>query len=423
VSSSHELSRQAAYDARIAAANLTRLRDQFPILATRIKGKPLVYLDNAATTQKPRSVIRTVERFYAEECSNVHRGLHRLSAEATRAFENARNKVCRLIGARRREEIVFTSGTTAAINLVAYSFGSRAVGRDDEIIVTEMEHHSNLVPWQMLCERNGARLRVVPVNDAGELIVDEMLPMFGPRTRILCLTHTSNALGTRNPVEQIVALAHEHGVPVLIDGAQAMAHEQVNVAELGCDFFAFSGHKMFGPTGIGVLYGRAEMLAEMPPFLGGGEMIHTVSFDGTTYKDPPYRFEAGTPDIAGAIGLGAAVDFSESLDMEAVASHGRELLDYATRRLLEIPGVRLIGTAREKASIISFVIDGVHPHDVGTALDFEGVAVRAGHHCAQPLMERFGVPATVRASLACYNTRGEVDALIDAVHKAIEVLG
>jgi len=423
VSSSREFSRQPASHARSPAGDLSRLREEFPILATRINDKPLTYLDNAATTQKPRAVIDAVERYYTRECSNVHRGLHRLSAQATQAFEDARDKLCRFLGARRREEIVFTSGTTGAINLVAHSFGGRVVGRHDEVIVTRMEHHSNLVPWQLLCDRTGARLRVLPVNDAGELVVDELAPLFGPRTRILCLAHTSNALGTRNPVERIVELAHDHGVPVLIDGAQAVAHERVDLDSLGCDFFAFSGHKMFGPTGIGVLYGRAELLAEMPPFLGGGEMIHTVSFDGTTYKDPPYRFEAGTPDIAGAIGLGAAVEFLEGLGMEAVAAHDRELLDYATRRLREIPRLRLVGTAREKTAIISFTIDDIHPHDVGTALDFEGVAVRAGHHCAQPLMEYFGLPATVRASLACYNNRDDVDALVDAVHKAIEVLG
>jgi cysteine desulfurase/selenocysteine lyase len=423
VSSSRELSPRSAPRTRGPAADLSRLREEFPILATRVNDKPLTYLDNAATTQKPRVVIDAVERYYARECSNVHRGLHRLSAQATRAFEDARDKLCRFVGARRREEIVFTSGTTGAINLVAHSFGGRVVGRDDEIIVTRMEHHSNLVPWQLLCERTGARLRVLSINAAGELVVDELASMFGPRTRLLCVAHTSNALGTRNPVEQIVELAHDQGVPVLIDGAQAMAHERVDLESLGCDFFAFSGHKMFGPTGIGVLYGRAERLAEMPPFLGGGEMIHTVSFDGTTYKDPPERFEAGTPDIAGAIGLGAAVDFLEGLDMAAVAAHDRELLDYATRRLLEVPRLRLVGTARKKTAIISFTIDGVHPHDVGTALDFEGVAVRAGHHCAQPLMEYFGLPATVRASFACYNNRDDVDALVDAVHKAIEVLG
>jgi len=400
-----------------------KLREDFPILGRRVHSKPLVYLDNAASTQKPRAVIDAVERYYSAYYSNVHRGLHKLSSESTEAFEAARSKVQRFIGARDRKEIVFTSGTTGAINLVAQAFGQRFVGEGDEILITQMEHHSNIVPWQLLCERAGAKLRFVPIDDAGELILEEYDALLGPRTRLVALTHTSNALGTRNPLEPIVRMAHERGVPVLIDGAQAVAHEKTDVAALDCDFFAFSGHKMFAPTGIGVLYGKREILEQMPPFLGGGEMIRSVTLERSTYKDPPYRFEAGTPDIAGAIGLGFAVDYLESVGMDRIAAHDDELLDYATRRLQEIPRLRLIGTAKDKSSIVSFVLHEIHPHDVGTVIDLEGVAVRAGHHCAQPVMERFEVPATVRASLACYNTREDVDALVAGIHRVIEVLG
>jgi cysteine desulfurase/selenocysteine lyase len=403
--------------------DVERLREEFPILRSTVRGKPLVYLDNAATTQKPRPVIEAVHRFYSEDCSNVHRGVHRLSERATLAFEGAREKVRRFIGAAEPSEIVFTSGTTGAINLVARSFGSRFVGRDDEILISHLEHHSNIVPWQLVCEQAGARLRVVPVNDDGELILDAFDDLLGDRTRLVCVTHTSNAVGTRVPLERIIDRARARGVPVLVDGAQAMAHGKVDVRKLDCDFFAFSGHKMFGPTGIGVLYGKAEKLEHMPPFLSGGEMIRNVTFEKTTFKEPPYRFEAGTPDIAGAIGLGAAVDWLERVDIERVAAHDRELLGYATERLREIPRVRLTSASPRRSSILSFVVEGLHAHDVGTALDIEGVAVRAGHHCAQPLMERFGVPATVRASLACYNTREEIDRMAAALRKAIEVLG
>jgi cysteine desulfurase/selenocysteine lyase len=403
--------------------DVEQLRGDFPILRSTVRGKPLVYLDNAASTQKPRTVIEAVERYYTAECSNVHRGLHRLSERATQSFEAARDKIQRFVGAADRREIVFTSGTTGAINLVAHAFGSCFVGRDDEIVISHLEHHSNIVPWQLLCERVGAKLRVAPINDQGELIPEAFDSLLNDRTRLVCVTHTSNALGTRLPVEWIIELAHERDVPVLLDGAQAVAHAKVDVQALDCEFFAFSGHKMFGPTGVGVLYGKADWLERLPPFLGGGEMIHTVTFEKTTFKEPPQRFEAGTPDIAGAIGLGAAADYLQSVGMERIAAHERDLIRYALERLREIPRVRLIGASPHRASIVSFTVDGLHPHDLGTALDFEGVAVRAGHHCAQPLMERFNVPATVRASMACYNTREEIDVLAMAVGKAIEVLG
>jgi len=398
-------------------------RKDFPILDRTVHGKPLVYLDSAATTQKPRTVVEAVERFYARECANVHRGLHLLSADATEAFESARESVARFVGAASPNEIVFTSGTTASINLVAHSFGRTHVREGDEVLITQMEHHSNIVPWQLLCESTGATLRVVPINDDGELVLEEYEKLLGPRTRIVAVTHTSNALGTRNPLSRMIAAAHALEVPVLVDGAQAMAHEPVDVAAMDCDFFAFSGHKMFGPTGIGVLYGKYDLLDSMPPFLGGGEMIETVRFGGTTFKEPPHRFEAGTPDIAGVIGLDAAVDYLNSAGLARIAAHDRELLDYATRRLLEVPGLRLMGTAADKSAILSFNLGRIHSHDVGQWLDGDGVAVRAGHHCAQPVMERFGVPSTVRASLACYNTRDDVDALVRALEKTNEVMG
>jgi cysteine desulfurase/selenocysteine lyase len=405
------------------ALDVEAVRDDFPILGSTVRGKPLVYLDNAATTQKPRAVVEAVNRFYTRECSNVHRGVHRLSELATASFEGARDAVRRFIGAADRSEIVFTSGATAAINLVAHSFGAANVGRDDEILITHLEHHANIVPWQLLCERSGARLRVIPVDDDGRPVLDHLDRLIGDRTRIVCATHTSNALGTHVPLGTIIAEAHRRGVPVLVDGAQAMAHAAVDVRALDCDFFAFSSHKMFGPTGIGVLYGKRELLERMPPFLGGGEMIMSVSHEGTTYKEPPYRFEAGTPDIAGAAGLGAAVGYLESLGLDRIAAHEGELLRYALARLGGVPRLSLLGASPDGGSIVSFTVDGVHPHDLGTALDFEGVAVRAGHHCAQPLMERFGVSATVRASFACYNTRREVDVLVAALGRAIELLG
>ena len=398
-------------------------RDEFPIFERRVHGKPLVYLDSAATSQKPQTVIAALERFYSRECSNVHRGIHLLSAEATVAYEGVREKTARFINAASADEIVFTSGTTAAINLVAHSFGERFVRAGDELLVTEMEHHSNLVPWQLLCRRTGARLRVAGIADDGALRVDELESLIGPRTRIVAVTHTSNALGTRNPLRRIIDAAHAAGVPVLVDGAQAMAHEAVDVRELDCDLFAFSGHKMFGPTGTGVLYGKAELLEQLPPFIGGGEMIETVTLEGASFKPPPHRFEAGTPHIAGVIGLGAAIDWLDTKGLDVIARHDADLLDYATRRLSAVDRVRLVGTAADKASIVSFTVEGIHSHDVGQWLDDAGVAVRAGQHCAQPVMERFGLQATVRASLACYNTRHDIDVLVRALERTIEVLG
>jgi len=398
-------------------------RAEFPIFERTIHGRPLVYLDSAATTQKPRAVLEAIDRYYAHGCANVHRGLHTLSAEATEAFEAVRERVRSFVGAESASEIVFTSGTTAAINLVARSFGERFVRAGDEIVVTEMEHHSNLVPWQLLCDRTGARLRALPIDDAGELRVEALDAVLGQQTRLLAITHTSNALGTRPALGRIVAAARAHGVAVLVDAAQAMAHEQVDVRALDCDFLAFSGHKVFGPTGIGVLYGKRDRLAEMPPFLGGGEMIERVRIEGSTFKEPPHRFEAGTPDIAGVLGLGAAIEWLERADVVAIGRHDAAIADYATERLAALPAIRLVGTAASKGPIVSFTVAGVHPHDVAQWLDGAGVAVRAGHHCAQPAMERLGLPATVRASFACYNTRRDVDVLVEALQQTIEVLG
>ncbi len=397
------------------------LREEFPILRQSIHGKPLVYLDNAASTQKPHSVIDTLSRFYATEYANIHRGVHLLSEQATAAYEGAREKMRSFLNARDAREIVFVRGTTEAINLVARTFGRQRLGPGDEVILTEMEHHSNIVPWQLLCEETGSRIRVVPMNDAGELDLEAYERLIGPRTRIVAVTHVSNALGTRNPIRRMAEMAHAHGVPLLVDGAQGAAHDLLDVRDLGCDFYALSGHKLYGPSGIGVLYGRLEHLEAMPPYQGGGEMIRTVTFEKTTYAPPPHRFEAGTPAIAGAVGLGAAVDFLLSLGAEAIAEHERDLLEYATERLSEIRGIRLIGTARDKVSVVSFVVAGVHAHDVGTILDHEGIAIRAGHHCAQPVMDHFGVPATARASFALYNTRSEVDALVRGILKVQEV--
>lgn len=399
-----------------------RARADFPILRQPVHGKPLVYLDNAATSQKPQSVIDCEAHYYAALNANIHRGVHLLSQRATEAYEAARDTVRQFIHAARREEIVFVRGTTEAINLVAASYGQR-LRAGDEILVSEMEHHSNIVPWQLACERSGARLRVAPFDDAGELVPEAFERLLGPRTRLVAVTHVSNALGTINPIRRIVELAHSRGVPVLVDGAQAVPHLAVDVQALGCDFYAFSGHKLYGPTGVGVLYAKAALLESMPPYQGGGDMIREVRFAGTTYNDLPYKFEAGTPNIAGVIGLGAAIDYVSALGLEAIAAHEHALLAYATAQARETRGLRLIGTARDKASILSFVLDGVHAHDVGTILDAEGVAVRTGHHCAMPVMEHFGLPATVRASFACYNTHAEVDALFRAIRKAQEVFG
>jgi cysteine desulfurase/selenocysteine lyase len=400
--------------------DVERLRAEFPILSQVVHGKPLAYLDSAATSQKPRAVIEAVTRYYEHDNANVHRGVYQLAERSTALFDGARAKVARWIGAEPRE-VVLVRGTTEGINLVAQTYGRASVGPDDEILLTEMEHHSNIVPWQMLAGEKGARLVVVPVDDRGALRMDELERRIGPRTKLVAVTHVSNALGTVNPVKRIVAIAHARGVPVLVDGAQATPHLRVDVRDIGCDFYAFSGHKIFGPTGIGVLYGKAALLEQMPPWQGGGDMILSVTFERTLYNSLPYKFEAGTPDMAGAVGLGATVDWLEGLDWAAVHAHEQDLLEYGTRRLQEIPGLRLVGTAPEKAGVLSFVLEGVHPHDVGTILDREGIAVRAGHHCAQPVMKRFGVPATVRASLALYNTRGEIDALVAGLHRVREM--
>ena len=400
--------------------DVARMRQDFPILQRAVNGRPLVYLDNAATTQKPSSVIEAERHYYAHCNANIHRGVHRLSQEATDAYEAAREKVRDFIHAPRREEIVFTRGTTESINLVASSYG-QSLRAGDEILVTEMEHHSNIVPWQLLCQRSGALLRVAPIDDAGELIVEQFAALLVPRTKLVALAHMSNALGSINPVRMLVDLAHRVGAVVLVDGAQAVAHLPVDVTGMGCDFYAFSGHKLYGPTGTGVLYARTALLEAMPPWQGGGDMIRQVSFAGTTWNDLPYKFEAGTPNIAGGIGLGAAIDYVREVGLAAIATHEADLLNYASERARDFPGLTLVGTARDKGAILSFTLAGIHPHDVGTILDAHGVAVRTGHHCAMPVMERYGLPATVRASFALYNTRDEVDALFRALGKAQEM--
>ncbi|NDD29597.1 MAG: cysteine desulfurase [Proteobacteria bacterium] len=404
-----------------APFDLARIRADFPILGQLVHGKPLVYLDNAATTQKPASVIEAETRYYETENANIHRGVHLLSQIATRDYENARKKVARFLNSADATEIIFVRGATEAINLVSNSWGRKNVGKDDEIVITHMEHHSNIVPWQMLCEQTGAKLRVVPINDAGELDLEAYRAMLGERTKLVAVVHVSNALGTINPVKQMIAEAHAHGACVLVDGAQAVSHLRVDVRDLDADFYVFSGHKLFAPTGVGALYGKKALLQKMPPWQGGGDMIASVSFEKTTYNALPYKFEAGTPNIAGGIGLGAAIDYVEALGFEAIAAWEGALLEHGTKVLTAIPRVRLVGTAHEKASVLSFVVDGVHPHDIGTILDFEGVAIRTGHHCAQPVMDRFGIPATARASLAFYNTFEEIDALAAALHKVMEV--
>jgi cysteine desulfurase / selenocysteine lyase len=399
------------------AFELTHLREDFPILGQIVRGKPLVYFDNAATTQKPKSVIEAIAHFYEADNSNVHRGVHTLSQRATEAYEAARARVARFLHAARPEEIVFVRGTTEAINLAAQAYARPRLEPGDEVLLTHMEHHSNIVPWQLACEVTGANLKVAPINDAGELILEEYEKLLTPRTKLVAVTHVSNALGTVNPLPEIIRLAHGVGAKVLVDGAQAAAHVRIDVRHFDCDFYAFSGHKVYGPTGIGVLYGKYALLAAMPPYQGGGEMIRTVSFERTTYAEPPARFEAGTPHISGAIGLAAALDYLEGVGVEAVADHESALLRYATERARELPGLRIIGEAGQKAGILSFTLEGAHPHDIGTILDVEGVAIRAGHHCAMPLMKRFGIPATARASFALYNTREEVDRLIGALTK------
>ncbi len=401
--------------------DVEKVRADFPVLHQLVNGKPLVYLDNGATSQKPQAVIDELVRYYTTENANVHRGVHTLSQRATDDYEGARTKLRGLLNAADDHEIIYTRGTTEGINLVAQSYGRQNIGPGDEIIVSNMEHHSNIVPWQMLCEEKGAVLRVIPIDDTGELLMDEYERMLSPRAKLVSITHVSNALGTILPVEQIIEMAHAQGAPVLLDGAQAVPHLPVDVRKLDCDFYVFSGHKLFGPTGTGVLYGKAELLEAMPPVYGGGEMIKSVTFEKTIYNDLPYKFEAGTPNIAGAIGLGAAVDYVQSVGYEAFAAHEDELLEYGTRALESIGGLRIIGASPRKAGILSFVIDNIHPHDIGTILDAEGVAVRTGHHCAQPVMQRFQIPATARASLAMYNTKEDIDALARGIDRAIEV--
>jgi cysteine desulfurase / selenocysteine lyase len=404
-----------------SALDLDKVRKDFPILERRIHGKRLVYLDSAATSQKPQVVINAISRYYEQGNANIHRGVHFLSEEATEAHELARRTVQRFLNASDPREIIFVRGTTEAINLVAQTYGRANVQAGDEVLITAIEHHSNIVPWQILCQEKGAILKIAPINDRGEVLLDEFRNLLGPRTKIAAVTHVSNALGTVNPVQRMIEIAHSKNVPVLVDGAQAVPHLEVDVQALDCDFYAFSGHKVYGPTGIGVLYGKAHLLDAMPPYQGGGDMISSVTFEKTLYNKLPYKFEAGTPDIAGALALAVAIQYLQDLGIDKVAAHEHDLLAYATERISTIPGTRLIGTAGDKAAVLSFVLEGVHPHDIGTILDQEGVAVRTGHHCAQPIMERFGIPATVRASFALYNTREEVDAFVESVRKVREV--
>lgn len=403
--------------------DVQRVRADFPILKQLVHGKPLVYLDNAATAQKPQAVIDAEVRYYTTDNANVHRGLHTLSERATEAYEAARNKMQRFIHARDAREIVFVRGATEGINLIAQAFARPRLKPGDEIIISTIEHHSNIVPWQIVCEQSGAKLRVIPVNDRGELLQEEYEKLLGPRTRVVAITHVSNALGTINPVREMIAAAHRHGAAAVIDGAQAAPHLPIDVQDLDCDFYVFSGHKMYGPTGIGVLYGKLDLLEAMPPYQGGGDMILSVTFEKTLYNRVPFKFEAGTPNIAGALGLGVAADYLTALGQQAIGAHEQDVLAYGTEALGTVPGLRLIGTARHKTGVLSFVLDGIHPHDIGTVLDREGVAIRSGHHCAQPLMERFGVPATARASLGVYNTHEDIDRLVQALHRAVEVLG
>ncbi|NTX05181.1 cysteine desulfurase [Myxococcus sp. CA040A] len=401
--------------------DVQRVRQDFPLLHQEVRGRPLVYLDSAATAQKPQAVIDAIVRFYQHDNANVHRGVHVLSERATEAYEGARETVRGFLNARDAREIVFVRGTTEAINLVAQTYGRKHVGPGDEILITQMEHHANIVPWKMLCEQTGATLRVIPVDDRGELVLDAVDALLTEKTRILAVTHVSNALGTVNPVKELTRRAHAKGIPVLVDGAQSVTHFPVDVQDLGCDFYALSGHKLFGPTGIGVLYGRLERLEPMPPYQGGGDMILSVTMEKITYNRVPHRFEAGTPNLEGAVGLAAAIRYLQDLGLDAIAEHDRALMAYATQALESVPGLRLVGTAREKAGVLSFTLEDIHPHDVGTILDREGICIRTGHHCAQPVMQHFKLPATARASLALYNTREDVDALVRGLHKVREV--
>jgi cysteine desulfurase/selenocysteine lyase len=403
------------------AFDVERIRADFSILKLKVNGHPLVYLDNAASSQMPQPVIDRLVRYQTSEHANINRAVHYLSETATTEFEAARAKLQHFINAREEREIIFTSGTTDSINLVMHGYGRKFIKAGDEIILTTLEHHSNIVPWQMLAEETGAKIRVVPINDAGELLIDEYEKLFNAHTKFVGVMHVSNALGTINPIKQMIVFAHAHGVPVLVDGAQAVPHLQVDVQDLDCDFYAFSGHKLCGPTGIGVLYGKAAWLEKMQPFKGGGDMILSVTFEKTTYNTIPHKFEAGTPPIAAAIGLGAAVDYLSAIGMDVIAAHELDLLNYATEQINRMPGVRIIGTAEHKAAVLSFAVDGVHPHDIGTLLNQEGIAVRTGHHCAQPVMQRFKVPATSRASFAFYNTLAEVDALIAGIRTVQKV--
>jgi cysteine desulfurase/selenocysteine lyase len=398
-----------------------KIRDDFPVLKQKVHGKPLIYLDNAATAQKPQSVIDAIRKFYEVDCANIHRGVHELSQRSTAAYEQARIKVKQFLNARSKSELIFVRGTTEAINLVSQTWGRKNVKAGDEIVIGAMEHHSNIVPWQLLCEEKGARLRVIPINDRGELLLEEYEKLLGPRTRMVAVGQVSNALGSISPVREIVEMAHKAGALALIDGAQAAPHMKVDVQALDADFYAFSGHKLYGPTGIGMLYGKSKLLNAMPPYQGGGDMIRTVTFEKTTYNELPYKFEAGTPHISGGIGLGAAIDYVNRIGIDAIGAYEHELLVYGTEALSRIPGLRLIGTAREKAAVLSFVMEGIHPHDIGTVLDRMGIAVRTGHHCAQPVMDRFQVPATTRASLAFYNTTAELDALEAGLRKVREM--
>jgi cysteine desulfurase / selenocysteine lyase len=398
--------------ARRVAFDIERIRADFPILRREVRGHPLVYLDNAATTQKPQVVLDALNNYYTDINANVHRGVHQLSELATEAYEGSREKIRRFFNAASTREIVFTRNATESINLIANVFGRWKLAAGDEVVISAMEHHSNIVPWQLICEERNARLRVAPIDDRGELILEELDRLIGPRTKLVSIAHMSNALGTINPVKEIVRMAHARGVPVMFDGSQAAYHMRVDVQALDCDFYAATGHKIYGPTGIGILYAKERWLEAMPPFMGGGDMIRTVAFEKSTWNDLPHKFEAGTPDIAGAIGLGVAIDYVQGVGLDAIESHERDLLEYGTAALASVPGLRIIGTARRKASILSFVMEGVHPHDIGTIVDREGVAIRTGHHCAQPLMDRFGIPGTARASLAMYNTREDLDALV-----------
>ena len=401
--------------------DVARIREDFPVLHQMVNGKPLVYLDNAATTQKPQAVIDALVRYYSADNSNVHRGVHTLSQRATEDYDSGRSKARQFLNAASDEEIIFVKGTTDGINLVAHSYARQHLGEGDEIIISTMEHHSNIIPWQVLCQEKGAHLRVIPISDAGELLMDEYESLLSSRTKLVAITHVSNVLGTVNPIKQIVEMAHSQGVPVLVDGAQATPHMPVDVQKLGCDFYVFSGHKIYGPTGIGVLYGKAELLEAMPPYQLGSDMIKSVTFERTVYNDLPYKFEAGTPNIAGVIGMGAAIDYLTEIGMDRIENYEHGLLEYGTECLSGIDGVNIVGNAPGKASVLSFVMDCAHPHDIGTILDTEGGAIRTGHHCAQPLMNGYGVPATARASLSFYNTRDEVDLLVKAIDRVIEV--